>query len=126
MMRDNTFDFTPERRLYEQLRPIYDREECLFVPNSSHGLAGYVTFDKDAQRLRTAVAQLDLPEYVARTFQDGTVLWLLDASAERAETLKTMGACSIYFAYQGPWDDRQQDYQEEQEEETDLLQGPWP
>ena len=124
-MRNDTFNFTAERRLYEQLRPIYDRAECLFIPNSSHGLAGYVTFDKDAQRLGAAVAKVGLPAYVARTSQGGTVLWLLDANPEGAETLKVLGACSISFAYEGPWDDRQHDHQEEQEE-TDMLQDPWP
>jgi hypothetical protein len=100
-MRDSTCTFTRERSVYIWLRPAFDEGDCLFGYETSSGRGGYVTFDKDAQRLRAAVAQLDLPEYVARTFQDGTVLWLLDASADRAETLKTLGGCSLSFAYQG-------------------------
>jgi hypothetical protein len=120
-MRNDTFNFTPERRLYEQLRPIYDRAECLFIPNSSHGLAGYVTFDKDAHRLGAAVGKVGLPAYVARTFQDGTPLWLLDANPERAQALQTVGDCFLYFAYlDGTWDARHLP--------EDLLppEDPWP
>jgi hypothetical protein len=100
MRDDDTFDFTPERKLYYHLRPMYGKEERLFVPNTSYGLAGFVTFDGDAQRLRPAVERLGLPEYIARTFLDGTVLWLIDASPARAQALNDLGACYIYFAYQ--------------------------
>ena len=120
-MRDDAFAFTPERRRYEQLRPLYGRGECLFVPNTSHGLAGYVTFNSDAQRLSRAVEQVGLPPYVARRFQGGTVLWLLDATPQRAQALQTVGDCFLCFAYQeGPWDARHLP-------EEDLLppEDPW-
>jgi hypothetical protein len=113
-MRDDALDFTPERNLYTLLRPKYGREACLLVPNASHGLAGYVTFDGDAHRLHAAVEQLGLPQYLARTFQDGTVLWLIDANAQRAQALEHLGVCSICFAFEGPWDIRQQLKQQEE------------
>ena len=109
-MRNDAFDFSPERKLYERLRPTYGKEERLFVPNTSHGLAGFVTFDEDAQRLRPAVEQLGLPDYIARTFQDDTVLWLIDANPGRVQTLNDLGGCYIYFAYhQIPADVRPQE-----------------
>jgi hypothetical protein len=119
-MRDDGFDFTPERKLYDQLRPLYGKEECLFAPNTSHGLAGYVTFDQDAHRLRAAVEQLGVPASVARTFSDGTVLWLLDANAQRAQALSDLGGCYIYFAYHGgPQDARRLP-------EDVPPESPWP
>jgi hypothetical protein len=113
-MRDDAIDFTPERKLYALLRSHYDGQECLFVPNASPWLARYVTFDEDAYRLRAAVEQLSLPQYVARSFQDGTVLWLIDATPQRAQALSTLGACSISFAFEGPWDVHQQVMQQEE------------
>lgn len=47
-----TFDFRAERKIYDHVRPQYEEHECVFVPDNSSGLSGYVTFESDAMRLR--------------------------------------------------------------------------
>lgn len=96
----DTFDFTPERRTYDKVRTQYEDNACVFVANNSNGIVGYVTFGADVQRLKSAMEHLHLPEHTARYFNEGTVLWLMDASEERARALSDLCRCPIFFVYE--------------------------
>jgi hypothetical protein len=98
-MSGDSFAFTSERKLYNQLRPTLDDDDCLFVPLWRSGQGGYVTFDSDAQRLRAAMRRLHWSESEARRFNGGTVLWLLEASGERARDLSNLCGRFVYIAY---------------------------
>jgi hypothetical protein len=95
----DTFDFTSERKLYNRLRPTLDDDDCLFVPDWSSGHGGYVTFDSDAQRLRSVVRRLRWSESEVCLFNAGAVLWLLDASVERARDLRNVCGRFVYVAH---------------------------
>lgn len=101
-----TYDFGPERKAYAQLRPQYEDNECLFVPNNSHGLVGYVTFDRDAHRLKSAIEKLRMPEHTARYFNGDTVLWVMDASEERARALSELTGYHPVFVFEKHQDTR--------------------
>ena len=107
MRNDSTCTFTLARRVYTWLRPAFGDNDCLFVYATRRGRGGYVTFDGDAHRLRSAVERLHLPECETRCCTDGAVLWLSATSVcpERLRELRTLSGCSIYLIYaKGPRD----------------------
>jgi hypothetical protein len=91
----DTLDFSAERKLYDRERPKYGDGECVFVPNRSNGLEGYVTFDSDASRLNSAMDILHPFGPTARYFNDGAVLWVIDDTAERARALRDLSRYTI-------------------------------
>jgi hypothetical protein len=91
---DFSQQFTRERQRYHEVRPKREDHECVFVP-CQEGLGGYVTFDEDAQRLEPAIKQARIPEYEAKYFQDGTVLWISSLDAQRAEDLSKLSGYDV-------------------------------
>jgi hypothetical protein len=129
-MREGTCTFTRERSVYAWLRPAFGDDDCLFVYETSSGRGGYVTFDGDAHRLRSAVERLRLSKCEARLFDAGAVLWLSETSvcAERVRELRSLSGCSIYMIYTKRPEDvcrwHQHQPAEEEEAQMDSAQQP--
>jgi hypothetical protein len=99
---DLGYDFAREYEYYDTLRQHFGANHCLFVPCLGGGLSGYVTFNKDAQRLRSAVERLRVLEHEAWLFKGGAVLWVTAAIRHRAQDLQHLGGGKITFIHNEP------------------------